>query len=182
MNNRRKGFLQAASILTIISLALTLLLSVGIFASTSFINEDLILEEYKNDSAYIITMEDDGGYVITYEEDGEMYQITDEDIEISVIIVKGLICVVGVVIVGVSIASLVLAILVLAGTRKGKYKKGCTIALLVLSILNQSFLAAALFIVALCLKDENKPNIENKDGNERVDLNKIDVVLKDINE
>ena len=180
MNKTKKGFLRAATILTIVITVFSALVSIIFFALSSKINEDFMLEDYKNDSYYTIINEADGGYIITYEENGVTFQITDEDISVSVIIFKTIVCVIAFGILLYAAAMMTLAILILVGLHKGKYKKGCTIALLILAILNQTLLISIFLVVVLALGDKKEEIQKPEEIHKDIELNKTDNVLNDI--
>lgn len=172
MDKRKKGFLNASSIITIVIASLSILMSCLFFFGATLISEDFVIDLYKSDPTATYVEHADGGYEIIFVDDGEQVSIDDETLSPIIKIAKAIMVAFGIFGLGFAIAQMVLSIKILQGTSKGVYKKGCTIALLVLSVLNGSFLVTILLVVAMCSK-ENKPteNDENKQE---------DIVLKDI--
>ena len=178
MNKTKKNFLSASSILTIVAAAFAMLLGLGAMVCSSFISEDFLLDIYEADPSSEIVKELDGGYIIyTTDDDGEVTTIDDETLVIIVDVMKVGCVVLGLVSIGFAVAKLVLAILILKANKKDEYRKGISIALLVLSVLTNAWLEAAFIIVAMCLKSETKKTDEAVEDNKQED-----VVLKDINE
>ena len=137
MNSTKKAFLLAGSILGIVEAASLMLLALSLFFMFGTIDIEtvrLILEE----EAILLS-------------DIELAQIA----EIS----NMLIVVMAAYILGISVSMLVLSIVVLKQRNKGVSRKGCIIALLVISILCANVLTAAFMIVALCLKDKTAAEI-----------------------
>jgi hypothetical protein len=164
MNKRRKGFLNAASILTIVASAFGILYGfMFMFIGSSLITEDLIVEVFKEDQEYTHVELADGSYYFTYVEDGIEGKITEEQIELVISLFSTCISVGGLIGLGLSIAKLVLAIRILNKNSKEEYAKGNTIALLVLSVLGCNLLETAFLIVAMCIKDQPTENNEQKD-------------------
>lgn len=177
MNTTKKGFVTAASILTIIASAFAIIAALCSMFISSKITEDNILKLYEADPTAEIVQELDGGYKIYItEEDGEVTTIDDETMVVIVDVMKVGCVVIGALGLVLSVAKLILAILLLQANNKDKYRKGIAISLLVLSVLTGAGLETAFIIVSLCLKTEVK-----KDENAEENNNKEDIVLKDIN-
>ena len=163
MNKTKKGLLTAGSILTIVASGLCVLTAILFFMVGGMFSEEIMKDSYLEDKEYTYTENIDGSYYFTTIEDGAEIIITEDEIELLAKIVSVVFIVMGVVILGVSAAKITLAIRVFVMNKRGKYAKGSTIALLVLSILNSNYIEAVLFIVAMCHKDnalENKPDQE----------------------
>ncbi len=177
MNKVKKGFVTAASILTIIAATFAIVTALSSLFLSSKITEENILKLYEADPSAEIVQELDGGYTIYItDEDGEITTIDDETLVIVAEVMKVGCVVLGIVSLAFATAKLILAIILLKSNNKDKYRKGIAISLLVLSILTGAGLEAAFIIVSLCLKTEVK-NDENVEENN----NKEDIVLKDIN-
>ncbi|MBR4999262.1 MAG: hypothetical protein IKY10_05210, partial [Clostridia bacterium] len=163
MNKTKKGLLTAGAILTIVSSALCVFCAMLMFIIGGVFNEKMLKESYLEDTAYTYTENVDGSYYFTTIEDGAEIVITEDEIELIAKVASAIFVVLGVLVLGWSAAKIALAIRVLVMNNRGKYAKGSTIALLVLSILNNNLIEAVLFIVAMCQKDqpiENKPQQE----------------------
>ncbi len=172
MNKSRKGFLTTASIITIVASSFAMLFGFAFFFLGSMVSEDIMKESYLQDEECVYYENADGSYYfIELDEDGEETITTQSDIKFLANIVSGIINFAGLILLGFGVAKLVLAIRVLLLNNKNKYSKGCTIALLVLSVLNTNILEAVFLIVALTSVDkqqtnnssiepENKPEIE----------------------
>ena len=135
MDKRRKGFLKAGTILTIISASIGILACLFFVFASSALTESVVVDMLKSDPEYTYTQESDGGYNFTYVEDGVVTTIDDETLSSMIVLGKVFIKICGVGGLLFAAAQLTLAILILVNVNKGKYKKGCVIALLVLSIL-----------------------------------------------
>lgn len=172
MTKTKKGLLTAGSIIGIASAVLSLILAVILSFSTFFITEKFILDLYKDEvSNYTYIQQSDDDYMITFDEDGVKYELTDDDIEDVVKIVRGIVAGFSFAIIGLHIALLVLSIMLLKATNKDKDRKGITIALLVLFLISENIIAAGLIIASLFF---NK--VEEKDNNNKQD----DIVLEDV--
>ena len=137
MNGTKKAFLLAGSILGIVEAASLIMMALSLFSMLGTIDVEtvrLILEE----EAILFT-------------DIELAQIA----ELS----NTIIVVMSAYILGISVSMLVLSIVVLNQRNKGVSKKGCIIALLVISILSANIITAAFMIVALCFKDKTAAEI-----------------------
>lgn len=137
MNGTKKAFLLAGSILGIVEAASLIMMALSLFSMLGTIDVEtvrLILEE----EAILFT-------------DIELAQIA----ELS----NTIIALMSAYILGISVSMLVLSIVVLNQRNKGVSKKGCIIALLVISILSANIITAAFMIVALCFKDKTAAEI-----------------------
>lgn len=172
MNKTKKGFLSAASILTIVASSFAILGSVIFFILGSVFTEELVKESYMEDSLYTYGETVEGEYFFTYVEDGEEMIIMQEDIQIITKICKIFCNIVGVVSLAFGVAKLILSIRILTFNGREKYAKGTTTALLVLSILNFSVIESVLIIVAMCQKDNNE-HIVNKTTPPEIDISDI---------
>lgn len=163
MNKTKKGFLSAASILTIVASAFGILGGIILMFVGSICDDDLLKDIYKDDPEYIYCENVDGSYYFTYlDDEGVEAIIYPEDIEIIAKIASGILNAIGFIALGLSVAKLVLAIRILVVKKRDLFPKGTVIALMVLSILDSSMLEAVFLIVTLCLKDEQpKEEINN---------------------
>ena len=159
MNKTKKGFLTAGSIIAIISAILGILVSILLFSFGAGLKEKHIIEIYKMDEACEYHENADGSYYIIDidEETGAETILKESEIELVVKIVKGFLIVAACLEIGFGVAMMIVAIQLLKATNKNEEKKGKTIALLVLSALTGEVLTLAFMIVALCLKNKQKP-------------------------
>ena len=137
MNGTKKAFLLAGSILGIVEAASLIMMALSLFSLIGTIDVEavrLLLEE----EAVLFT-------------EMELVQITE--------LVNVIIPAMAIYITGISVSMLVLSVVVLKQRNKGVSKKGCIIALLVISILSANIITAAFMIVALCLKDKTAAEI-----------------------
>jgi len=181
MNKRRKGFLKAATILSIVAASFGILVSIFLIFLSPMLNEEVLIDLYKADPTYTYVEHADGGYSFTYQDDdGIITTIDDETIPAMVTVTKIILTGVGIVFALYSAAQLTLAIIVLKGVNKLKYRAGCVIALLVLSVLSNALLEAVFIIVAMCSKQEDKPTgliatMNSKKQNRPLGLNDIEI-------
>lgn len=158
MNKSAKGFLSAASILTIVSSVLAVLLAFLLFLAGSMCTESVIKDSYKDSGEYVYYEEADGSYYfVEIDEDTmtEELRIPESEIEMIAKISSAVLYITGVLNLIVPIAKLVLAIKILVNNNREKFGSASTIALLVLSIITINILESAFLIVALCLKNKN---------------------------
>lgn len=153
MNSTKKGYLKAASIIIIVVSILSILLGLFCFAVAGMIDEEVMKESYRVDEEYTYYENADGSYYFTYMEDGTVVTIKESEIEFAAKIARGAMIAAGLFVIGLHAAKLTLAILALKGAKKNKCKKGCVIALVVLSALNTQILELVFLILALCTKD-----------------------------
>lgn len=163
MNKTKKGFLTAGSIIAIVAACFGILVSILLFSFGVGLKEKHIVEIYKMDESAEYHENADGSYYIIDidEETGEETILKESEIEIIVKIAKGFLIFASFVEVGLDIAIMIIAIKLLKATNKKEEKKGLTIALLVLSALTGEILTLAFMIVALCLKNKQKPVISD---------------------
>lgn len=159
MNKTKKGFLTAGSIIAIVAACFGILVSILLFSFGVGLKEKHVVEIYTMDETSEYHENADGSYYIIEidEETGEATILKESEIEIIVKIVKGCLIFASFVEVGLDIAMMIIAIKLLKATNKNEEKKGKTIALLVLSALTGEVLTLAFMIVALCLKNKQKP-------------------------
>ncbi len=163
MNRKRKKYLTIGSIIIIIASAFEMLMGLALFALGSFVDEDFMKEVYKSDECVYYEEADGSYYFVEIDEDGEEDITTQSDIIITVRVITTIIDFAGFVILGMGVAKLVLAIKVLSSSGKNKYAKGCTIALLTLTVLNTNIIEVIFLILAMCANDEQliKSNQDN---------------------
>ena len=159
MNKTKKGFLTAGSIIAIVAACFGILVSILLFSFGIGLKEKHVVEIYTMDETSEYHENADGSYYIIEidEETGEATILKESEIEIIVKIVKGLLIVAACLEIGFGVAMMIVAIQLLKATNKNEEKKGKTIALLVLSALTGEVLTLAFMIVALCLKNKQKP-------------------------
>ena len=174
MSKRKKGFLTAGAIITIVAAVFSLLGSLLMFAGASYLDDDFIVKMYKEDEDFTYYETFDGDFYFEYVEDGKIEKITEDDIELVADIIETGLSTIGFVMLAFGGAKLALSILLLINNNKNKNSRGRTISLLVLSMITMSIVESILFILAMCSKDdkiqveENKPlglndiNIENE--------------------
>lgn len=178
MNSKRKGFLLASSIITIVAATFGVLFSMILALIGSFFTEATVKETYQTDEVYTYYENADGSYYFTYlDELGTEIIITEEDIELESKVFTTMFYTWAFGNLSFSVAKLALAIVILVGTVKNKYKKGCVIALLTISVLNANLLEAAFLIVAMCINDN--PKNENIEQTKPLGLD--DIKIEDIN-
>ncbi len=153
MNSTKKGYIKAATIIIIVTSVISLLLSIFCLSASAMIDEAVLKESYINDSTYTYYENADGSYFFTYIEEGTIVTIKESEIEFGAKFARGVMIAGGLFILGYSIVKMTLAILVLKSANKNKFKKGMTIALVVLSALNTQILELVFLILALCTKD-----------------------------
>ena len=137
MNGTKKAFLLAGSILGIVEAASLIMMALSLFSMLGTIDVEtvrLILEE-------------------------EAILFTDIELAHIAELSNTIIALMSAYILGISVSMLVLSIVVLNQRNKGFSKKGCIIALLVISILSANIITAAFMIVALCFKDKTAAEI-----------------------
>ena len=159
MNKTKKTLLITSSILTIVGFAGALLLTGFMFLCGAVCSEQLIKETYLYDKSYTHETLDDGSYqfILNELDEDEIEVITEKEIETIAKLTRAFFFVSAITMLGFSVAKFVLAIKILSAANKNQYKKGCTIGLLVLSILNSNFIESIWIIIAMCLND-NKEN------------------------
>lgn len=163
MNSKRKKYLTIGSIIVIIASAFAMLMGLAVFALGSLVDEDFVKELYKSDECVYYEEADGSYYFVEIDENGEEVITTQSDIIITVRVITAIIDFAGFVILGIGVAKLVLAIKILSSSGKNKYAKGCTIALLALTILNTNIIEVVFLILAMCANDEQLIN-SNKDN------------------
>lgn len=173
MNNVKSGMLKAASILTIILFAVALIASINLMFVPKLVTKESISEILieadgtnceETSSGYILTLGDgeDNKIELTFEEMEEVVKY----IRMIIYVIAGLIC-------GLSVLSIILAIKILKSLAENKNPKGSTIALMILNLFIGSFVVSMLCLVALCIKDDNKIDMEDPKVKEVMDsLNK----------
>ena len=149
MNKRKKGFLTAASIITIVASGLAILLSLLLFLSSSMFNEKMVKDVLRDSQEFTYYEEVDGSYYFI-----EIDEETMQEIRISSVLNVS-----AFVVLGVAVAKLILAIVILINNNREKFSAGTTIGLLVLSVLTMSMIETAFLIVSLCLKTR-KQNVQ----------------------
>ncbi len=157
MKRTKKGLLVAGAIISILVVLFMMIISLGLSLVNMMVNEDFILDTYKEDPSYEVVENTDGSYVII-DQDG--LEITSGDIEIIVNIVKGIINTFNFMNMTSVVLTLIFAIMIFVKVSKDKDCKGAIITLIVLSVLQWNFLTLALMIVALCIKDERQEDKE----------------------
>lgn len=164
MNKTKKGFLSAASIITIVASGLAILMSIILFLAGSMCSEKTIVESYKASDEYVYHEEADGSYYfVEIDEDTlKEIRISEDEIELIAKVSSALLYVGAVLVLGFAVAKLILAIKILMNNNRNKFGMGTTISLLVLSVLSASIVESAFLIVTLCLKDK-KANIDNNE-------------------
>lgn len=166
MNKNKKGFLSAAAILSIVASGFAILFSLLLFIGAANISESFIKDSYKDSGEYIYYEEPDGSYYFVEidEDTTEQIRILESEIEKMAKFASAVLYVAGVLNLALPIAKLVLAIRILINNNREKYGSGSVISLLVLSILTMSIIESAFLIVTMCLKDENKNDIQPKEN------------------
>ena len=170
MNNTKKGFLRAGTILSIIFAILTVFMSVGMLSASGFINEDIVLDSFRAEKQFTLYEDVDGGYYFEYIDVGDIEDPSDDTLitmydyeveSLSKFIKIGLI-VVSAVTLCFNIAQFIIAMLILTQTNKEKVSTGLIITMLTLSALSGNFITMAFMIVALSIKNEPKQIIEDE--------------------
>lgn len=161
MNSTKKGYLKAASIIIIVVSVMSILLGMLCIAIGSMMDEDMMKETYKADNEYTYHENVDGSYYFTYMDDGTEVTLKESEIEFAAKFARGVMIGSGLFIIGLHTAKLTLSILALKGAKKNKFKKGCVIALVVLSAINTQILELVFLILALCTKDNPKITYES---------------------
>lgn len=171
MNQTRKGFLTASTILTIVSSVLAILLSFGIAYLAGQMTEEIFKETYQEDSLYTYYEEANGEYYFLYtDENGTIQTLDDSEIQMIAKVARVMIGAVAVGCLAFACTRLILAIIVLKNTNKKIYKKGLVITLLVFDILEMSVLEIIFLGIAMVSPDKQRPteiqieasNIETK--------------------
>lgn len=181
MTKSKKGLFTAGSILSIISSAFIILLALLMLIGSSAVKEDVLVDVFKSDPAYSYVEEADGGYTISWVDDGILSTMDDETLRSVVKFFNVVLVVGGLVCLAFGVAKIIFAIKVLNASNRYKYKKGCVVTLLVMSIIGGAWLTSILFIIGMCMNDNsnNKKQIENKqDNNQAEDNKKEDVVIE----
>lgn len=163
MNKTKKTLLMVSSILSIIGFAGMVLLAGFMFICGAVSSEKLIKESYMEDPEYTYMEFVDGSYMFTSNDPDDADIVRESEIETIAKVTKVLFISCAIVGLAFSIAKLVLAIKILVGLNKNKYKKGCTIGLLTLSILGSNIAEAVLLIIAMCLSDKSLENTTGED-------------------
>ena len=161
MNSTKKTYLKVATIFIIVVSSMSLLLSLFCFAVGGMIDEEVMKESYRTDSEYTYYENADGSYYFTYIEDGTVVTIKESEVEFAAKFARGMLIGSGILVLGVHGAKLALAIIALKGVKKNKFKKGCVIALVVLSSLHTIIVDLAFLILALCTRDNPKITYES---------------------
>ena len=131
--NKRRSFMLAGAIIGIICAASLLIMGLSLISSLDIITFDMVAE--------ILTTE------------GVIAEFTTDAINSIVKIARIVYVVMGLFVLGLGISGLVLSIKVLKQANANSNKKGCIIALLVISILSGNLVTAAFMITALCLRN-----------------------------
>lgn len=171
MNKTKKNLLTASSILAIIGFAGTIICAAFMFLFGAVCSEQLIKESYLEDGEYVYEIVDDTYQFVPVEFDDEI--VTEKDIEEMAILSRCFFYASAITMLGFSVAKFVLALKVLLAANKNQYKKGCTIALLALSLLNSNLVESVLLIIAICLSD--KQANENKEEFQQIKLEDIQI-------
>lgn len=163
MNQTKKNFLKAGSIIAIVSAVFMLFTGISFVSSVGVVNEELILNTITYETDYQKFENADGSYYIEYfedEDDLRPQRLEQKDIQDIVKIAKVALIVISVVIFAVSIVQFIFGVKILMNLKKEIGKKSHIITLLVFSILTDTILTTAFMIVALCIKDK-KVTLEN---------------------
>lgn len=163
MNQTKKNFLKAGSIIAIVSAVFMLFTGISFVSSVGVVNEELILNTITYETDYQKLENADGSYYIEYfedEDDLRPQRLEQKDIQDIVKIAKVALIVISVVIFAVSIVQFIFGVKILKNLKKEIGKKSHIITLLVFSILTDTILTTAFMIVALCIKDK-KVTLEN---------------------
>ena len=144
MNNTKKGFITAATIIGIIEAASLIFIGLILLISFKSIDAEMILS------------------ILAAEEE---LILTDAEISFILSFSKIFMVIFSIYSIVMGAAMLTLSILVLKNKNKGVFKKGLAIALLVISVLNGNMLSTAFIIVALCIKDKTAAEIVEENMN-----------------
>lgn len=170
MKGSKKGLTLAASILTIVSSVFACLLAIIAFVLSSFFDEELFKNSFLDDERYVYyeTVDEDY-YFQDISNDSEVY-IYEDDIEMMGDIFSGIFKAVGVISLLVGVSKLILAIVILNKLGSNKFPFGCTVSLLIISILTMSLVESGLLIASLCIKDDK--NINNQQTPNNIEIEK----------
>lgn len=163
MNKTKKTLLSIGSILTIVSSSFAIFCAIFSFFIATMLNENLFKEIYMEDTNLTYYEEIDGSYYFTSLINGKEEEFIDEEeIEMISEIATDLVNFIGFYILALATAKIVLSIRILILNKRNEYSSGCSMALVILSILTTNFIEAILLIVAICFKDkiiksDNKP-------------------------
>ena len=158
MNKRKKGFLTAASILTIVGSAFAIIIALFMFSVGSISNEQMIKEALIKSDEYVYYEDVDGSYYFIEIDEDTMQEVRLEEKEIELIakVFSILLYVGGFFAIAFAIVRLILAIKVLINNNRQKYSLGLTITSLVFAALTAGTVETVLWVVSLCIK--NKPD------------------------
>lgn len=141
MNNTRKAFLLAGSIVSFVEAGVLILVGLIVFGMSSMITVEMVNE--------LLAM------------DPTMGELTEAQVQAMVQLVKLLYTGIAIYVLALSIATIPVAVKVIKNTENNK--KGAIIALLVLSIFTSNIITFAFMIVGLCLKNNPVEIVENQE-------------------
>lgn len=161
MAKRKKSFLIAGSIVALVAAALSMLAGVLTICLASHFDERVVVEYFKSDPTYKYEQGNDGEHIFYYEdENGRILAIEQDSLEDAIDAMNTLIKVMGGFCIGLAVAKMVLAIIILRGAYLNKFKKGCTISLMILCAINGWIVEIVILMFAL-FTSETEFNREN---------------------
>lgn len=152
MSNTRKAFMKAGAIVGIVMASLLMLEGLGLLMGVNMVTREFVID-------IIIA---DGDNIANYSE---------EMIRLIVVTSKVIMVVMSLLVLGIATANLVLSIKVLQYANTENMKKGCVIALLVLSILAGNMITCAFMITTLSLKKRIIPMPAGTNDSENISSN-----------
>ncbi len=157
MNGRRKGFLIASSVLTIVNSVLILLTGIVLILMGTITTEESMKNDYLNKpEVYTYGENLDGSYYFTYvDDDGFTVKMNESEIELTAKVMSITLKVIGVSFLVVNVIRLILAIRILVNVGKNKFGKPSVITSMIINICLFNYLDVVLTIVGMVSADHS---------------------------